>query len=115
MRPLSHHIHKVKAQPHHIRKRVAFASAFIAAAFVGVIWAGASLATGAFALKDTSSFATSAGDTAGVAVSGSGAPSADGLAAAAAATDPSSQPASIEIVDAKPAPAPAAQPTSIPF
>jgi hypothetical protein len=98
MKPLSHHVNKVKAQPHHIRKRVAFMAAFATAAVIALIWAGASLATGAFAIKG-SNFAESTGaeTTSGIATNGS---NTDLTASAAEAGNAGSQPAGIEIVDA---------------
>jgi hypothetical protein len=111
MKSLSHHINRVKSQPHHVRKRVAFGTAFAVAAFVGAAWAGTSLATGAFALHDTSSFGNP-GPQPALATAPSGA---TGLAAADSAFAPAAQPAHIEIVDVKKAPPPAAAPTSIPF
>lgn len=111
MKTLAHHIKTVKAQPHHIRKQVAFATAFVAVAAVGVIWAGVSLATGAFAIQG-SSFAESTGANGAVAT----APTTDAaLLASPAAANDASQPAQIEVVDAPPAVTPAAAPTTIPF
>jgi hypothetical protein len=114
MKTLSHHINTVKAQPHHVRKRVAFAAAFVTAAVIALIWLGASLATGAFAIKG-SNFAEANGTPSIVATT----PSGTSLTAAAAeAGNSGSQPAGIQIVDgngSQPAAAPASQPTSISF
>jgi hypothetical protein len=112
MKPISHHINKVKAQPHHIRKQVAFATAFIVAAVIGAIWAGASLITGAFAIQG-STFAESTGAEPTVAT----VPGNSSLAASPAEAGQQSQAPGIEIVNGNqtPAAAPAATPTVIPF
>ncbi len=112
MKPLSHHINNVRSQPHHIRKQVAFGTAFVIAALIGIVWAGASLATGTFALKESSFADASAASVAPVAV----APSAAELAASPAEADTAaSEPAHIVIVDAPQPTAPAPEATVIPF
>lgn len=110
MKSLSHHIRTVKGKPHHIRKRVAFGAAFVVAGVIGAIWAGASLATGAFAIKG-SSFADATSQKPVVATT----PTAASLAASPAEAGTNQEPAHIEIVDAKPKVAPAPAATSIPF
>ncbi|MDO8408136.1 MAG: hypothetical protein Q7S95_02780 [bacterium] len=50
MRTISDHIERVKAQPHHVRERVAFGLAGLVAGLIGVIWLGVSLGSGAFAI-----------------------------------------------------------------
>ncbi len=50
MRTVVEHIEHVRAQPHHVRERVAFAVAGLVTGLVGIIWLGTSLASGAFAI-----------------------------------------------------------------
>ncbi len=115
MKTLFDHIDHIKSRPHHVRRRIAFATAAAGASFVALIWFFGVVATGTFALKGTS-FADSTGaessGTAVVAPSDSN----NGLAGAAAAVPNTSAPG-IEIVDAPSAtPAPAqSAPTVIPF
>lgn len=112
MKSLSHHINTVKSQPHHIRKQVAFVAAAGCAVLIGIIWAGASLATESFALHG-SSFADAVGAS-GAAKVGAGVQRNTLLAAPAAASGEAS-PAHIEIVDKPVVTPPASEPTVIPF
>ena len=70
MKILLKHIDRIKEKPHHVRKQVAFAAAGTITALIAISWVATSLATGAFALKDTS-FADATGGSTGLAASGS--------------------------------------------
>ena len=123
MKTIFQHIERVKGQPHHIRKQVAFASAATLTVIVALAWFVGSISTGAFAIREDSSFApnigqgdvTTTGD-----VSGSR-PAFSGIAGAgAAAVLPQvdvAPAAHIEIIDAAPAAAgqKKAEQTVIPF
>jgi hypothetical protein len=115
MKNIFDHIEYVKGKPHHIRKRVALATATAASAFIGLIWLGTNLATGSFAIQG-SNFAASTGQEATVTtVDQSG--DIQGLAGAGAAPvlQSADAPAHIEIVDTTPAPAKAPDATILPF
>ena len=114
MKTVFEHIEYVKRKPHHVRKRIAFATATGCTAFIAFVWLAGSLWTGTFALKN-SSFAESAGQSptpATVYDSGK-----SGLAGAAAALPAAANaPAHIEIVDtASSTPEKKAEQTIIPF
>ena len=111
MKILLKHIDRIKEKPHHVRKQVAFAAAGTITALIAIFWVATSLATGAFALKDTS-FADATGGSAGLAASGS---EAENLAGAAAAFGAPPAPARIEIVDAASSTGKKPEPTIIPF
>lgn len=117
MRTLGEHLDRVREQPHHVRRRFALGSAGALTALIGVVWLGASLATGAFALKGSNFAEVTGAETAEVAAEGQGA--APGVAAAAAAA-PKSERAHVEVVPSdtgmpsKPPPPPPG-PTIIPF
>lgn len=51
---LTRHIETVRQQPEHVRRQVAFTVAAVLTGLIAFIWLGASVATGAFALKSTS-------------------------------------------------------------
>ena len=96
MKSLLDHVEHLKKKPHHIRRKVAVAVAGGISGGIALIWLVASLASGSFAVPNTS-FAdlytqrptvatTSPGDT-------------SGLAGAAASVDAQKAPAPIEIVD----------------
>jgi hypothetical protein len=98
MKTIFEHIEYAKSQPHHIRKRIAFAAAAAFTAVVAVVWFFGTLSSGAFALQG-SSFADSTGAESAVATS-TNPDSSEGMAAAAAAIpDDTNAPAHIEIVD----------------
>lgn len=109
------HIEHVKTQPHETRRRVAFGTATIISGFIALVWLAGSLATGAFALKESSDVAN-AGQEAVITVAPDGTPVA-GLAGAAAALKAPDAPAHIEIVDTKPEKEETKQPekTILPF
>lgn len=112
MKSLFEHIEHVRSKPHQVRRRVAFSLATGTTAFIGVVWLGASLATGSFAIKG-SNFADSAGVVPVERVSGD----TSQLAGAAAARSATGGPARIQIVTVStstPAEATADQ-TVIPF
>lgn len=104
MKTVFEHIEHVKGQPHHVRKRIAFATATFGAALVALVWLVSSIGTGAFAVQG-SSFADIRGQGSVEATDSannndSGTNSANsGIAGAAAALESSSAPARIEIVD----------------
>lgn len=100
MKTIFEHIERVKGQPHHIRKRVAFGAAFAGTAVIALAWLSVSIGTGAFALKDTS-FAQNADNEAGSAVSVSNDEQFAGVGAASVLKE-ASEPARIEIIDASP-------------
>lgn len=54
MRNFAEHLDRIREQPHHVRHQIALSTAGAFAGLVGVVWLGASLATGAFALEGTS-------------------------------------------------------------
>ena len=113
MKSLAHHVNTVKAQPHHVRKQVAFATAFIVAAFIALVWAGASFATDAFAIKGSSFADASGAETTNVAAGGS---NTSLTASAAEAGQGAGKAPGIQIVDGQSASASApSQPTTIPF
>lgn len=115
MRTIFDHIEHVKGQPHHIRKRVALTAAGGIAAVVGIVWFGASLASGTYAIHG-SNFAESTG-----AESQTGSPvvseTSQVAGAAAALNSDTSGPARIVIVDASSTASatPASDQTTIPF
>lgn len=92
------HIERVKGQPHHIRKQVAFGAAGGIAALIAVVWLTGSLASGTFAVQG-SSFTESTKQESAI-VSGATIPN---LAGAAAAIGDAPVPAHIEIIDTTPA------------
>lgn len=114
MKRILDHIENLKAKPHHIRRRFAASAATFATALIALVWLGASIMTGAFAVRG-GSFALSTGQEGGVATTS--ASDTQGLAGAAAALEDKSAPAHIEIVDAAPAPSSAkkTEPTILPF
>ena len=61
MQRIIHHVNRVKAQPHHIRKKVAFGVAGGVTGLVALVWVSASLATNTFAIQG-SQFADSTGE-----------------------------------------------------
>lgn len=112
MKSALEHLETLKAKPHHVRKRIAFTTAGLGAAVLGLAFFGVSLASGTYAIKG-SNFADVSGAAPQVATTS---PSGE-LAGAAAALDQSaSAPAHIEIVDASSSsPTATAKPTVIPF
>ncbi|MDP2593866.1 MAG: hypothetical protein Q8P36_00795 [bacterium] len=123
MRTISDHIEHVKAQPHHVRERVAFGFAGLMAGIIGIIWLGVSLASGSFAIAGNG-FAQATG-AAPFTVNGQPAPGdTSGLAGASAALSPgdaagASAPAYIDVIQdgtsAAPKGAASANQTIIPF
>lgn len=109
MKVILDHIERVKKEPHHVRKQVAFAAAGTLTALIAVVWLGGSLATGVFALKPTS-FAESTGN-ATITASPGGTAQVAGVAAAGAANTA----ARIEIMDVASSSVKKAEPTTIPF
>ncbi len=101
MKGVRHHIERVRAQPHHIRKRVVFGIAGGVAGLIGFIWLGSSLAAGAFFLHPTS-FAQALAPQQPVYASTTATPDGSNLAGAAAAfnAQQQSEPAHIVIVNA---------------
>lgn len=98
MKTIFEHIERVKEQPHHIRKRVAFGAAAAGTAIIAFTWLAVSIGTGAFALKDTS-FAQNAENESGSAVSSDNDEQFAGVGAASVLKE-ASAPARIEIIDA---------------
>ncbi|MDP1689865.1 MAG: hypothetical protein Q8L52_01535 [bacterium] len=54
MKTVFEHIKHIKGKPHHIRKRIAFATAACGTAIIAFVWLAGSISTGAFAIKTTS-------------------------------------------------------------
>ena len=101
MKTLFQHIEHIQGKPHHVRKRIALASAVAGSALVALVWLVGGSVTGAFAIQG-SDFAMTTGQTETVATtSASGIP--QNLAGAAAAVQDAKAPAHIEIVDTAPA------------
>src|ERR1700690_527702 len=98
MKTVSEHLTHLKGKPHHIRKRVAFATAAGVAACIALVWLIGNLSLGTFAIAG-SSFADSTAQSPVVTTSGSDSGD-SGLAGVAAALPSASAPAHIEIVDA---------------
>ena len=117
MRSVFEHVDRVRAKPHHIRRRVALGGAGTLTGLIAVVWLGASLATGTFALKG-SNFAEMTGAAPGERAR---AAAAGATAGAAAATESRPDaPAHVEVVPSgagvpAPTPAPPVGPTIIPF
>lgn len=104
------YLERLKGQPHPVRRRIATISAAGAAAFVGLLWFGTSLAMGGYALK-SGSFAQSS-----LEATEAPATRTSQLAGATAADAAASAPAHIEVVDiASSSPHTRAEPTVIPF
>lgn len=92
MRSVVRHIEKIREQPHNVRKQIAYTYAGIGTGIIAIVWLGASLATGAFLIRDSSLTreASDSGVTAG----------ASQMAGAAAALPSAAAPSVITIVDA---------------
>jgi len=112
MKVVTDHIKKVKGKPHHVRKQVTLMYAGVLTAFIAVVWLGSSLASGTFALKDTS-FADVTG--AGVTASENGGATGLAGAVAAPALGNKNAPASIQIIDTASSTLEKPEPTTIPF
>ena len=103
MKTLFDHIETIKAQPHHVRERVALGAAGACAAVVALVWFFGVFATGTFAIQDTT-FAQSTGAEASAVATVAQQDTNYGVAGAAAALpSDTSVPAHIQIVDAPPA------------
>ena len=100
MRTLFQHIDRVRERPHHVRRRIAFGTAGVAAGAVALVWLGTSLATGAFQIQG-SDFAQATGAEPADTTSGNGSDT-SGVAAAAAASLDTNAPAHLEVVPAAP-------------
>jgi hypothetical protein len=115
MKSISGHIKTIREKPHHVRRRIAFATAGVGAGLLAAVWLVSSISAGVFALKPTSFAQSTEGtpvtvvnenDTSGTDLAG---------AAAAPATQDANAPAHIDIVSVTPTNSPQAQPTTIPF
>ena len=116
MKGIRHHIENVRSKPHHVRKRVTLIAAGTVAGVIGVGWFAGSLASGAFALKNTSIVQSLAQGEPTVATTSSDTSNLAG--AAAALQKQKSEPAHIVIVNApsaKKATSTEPQQTTIPF
>ncbi len=96
MKTVFQHIEHVKGKPHHVRKKVAFATAAVGTTIIAFVWLVSSVGTGVFALKATS-FAQSTADEGALIVQGDN--NSQSLAGAAAAGADANAPARIEIID----------------
>jgi len=99
MKTIFNHIERIREQPHHVRKQVAFASAAVGTALIALVWLAGSIGTGTFALKGDSA----AGQEAAAAVAGTGAEIQNLAGAGAALPRSEDSPAYIEIIDSSPA------------
>jgi len=114
MRTVFQHIDRVRERPHHVRSRIAFGTAGVIAAAIGVVWLGTSLATGAFAIQGATFADANGAAPLKVAETGSG----TGVAAVAVGTtasEPVSAPIEVIPVTPKPTTKAAPGPTVIPF
>lgn len=117
MKTIFEHIEYVKGKPHHVRKRIAYATAACGTGVIALVWLAASLGTGAFAIQG-STFADAAAKDAGTpVVSTDGTNQLAGAGAAAALLQTVDAPAHIEIVNTTPEPSnqKQAEQTTIPF
>ncbi len=96
MKTIFDYIEHIKGKPHHIRKQIAFGTATALSVFIALVWLVGSVATGAFAIRETSFVANTAQQNTVATTSASGD---QGLAGAAAAVQDANAPAHIEIVD----------------
>ena len=101
MKNIFDHIERVKAKPHHVRKRVAFGVAAGTSFLIAFVWFVGSYASGGFAIQG-SNFAMSTGQGGAVATTSASGSQALAGAAAAAAVQDANAPAHIEIVDTTP-------------
>jgi len=111
MKTIIEHIEHVKGKPHHIRKRVAFGITVGVTTLIAFVWLAGSLATGAFAIGESSRGEQPAVTTSGTATT-------NGLAGAVAALPDvtTDAPVRIEIIDAaSSAPVKKAEQTILPF
>ncbi len=99
MKNIFDHIERIKGKPHHVRKQIAFGTATAVSAFIALVWLVGSVATGAFAIQETSFAVNTAQANTVATTSASGD---QGLAGAAAAVQDANAPAHIEIVDTNP-------------
>ncbi len=114
MKTIFDHIEYIKGKPHHIRKKIVFATAGCLTAVVALIWFAGTLSSGTFAIQG-SNFAESTGAESSVVTGGA---SNTGIAGAGAALESDKNaPAHIEIIDSSPATSTKkkAEPTVIPF
>ena len=117
MKTVFQHIEHAKGKPHHIKKRIVFASAGVGTALVALIWVAGSLSSGSFAIKG-STFADSSNPEPVVTVgSNTTGNVGSGVAGAASAISDPKAPAHIEIVDTSSSTPPkkSAEQTTIPF
>lgn len=96
MKKIFEHIEKIKGQPHHIRKQIAFGTAGVCTAAIALIWLVGTVSSGTFALKPTS-FADAVEGTGTLKVPDGSV--SDGLAGAASAIEDKNAPANIKIID----------------
>lgn len=114
MKNLFDHIEYVKGKPHHIRKRVALATAALGSGLIAIVWFVGSIATNSFAIQGASFASATDQQNAIVKTDDT---SNQGLAGAAAAIKDAEAPAHIDIVDTTASVASKQQPeqTILPF
>ena len=114
MKTISEHITHIKGQPHHVRKRIAYATATFGAVLVAIVWLAISIGTGAFAVQGSWFADIRGGGSVEATVGGN---DTQNLAGAAAAFSDPNAPARIEIVDTASSTKTAkkAEQTTIPF
>lgn len=114
MKKLSHHIEHLRTKPHHVRRKVAVGVAAFGSGFVGLVWLVGSLASGTFAVPNTS-FADLGKNQNTIATTSANTVTSGLAGVAAAAKQESTAPAHIEIVDTSPSTSVHAEQTTIPF
>ena len=118
MKTIFEHIEYIQGKPHHIRKKVAYATAGGVAALVALVWFFGTLSSGAFAIQGSTFAQSTGGDPATTTDTGIVDGGTDsGIAGVAASLPQSQTQAHIEIIDSststsseKPV-----EPTVIPF
>lgn len=97
MQKFFEYIEHLKGKPHHVRKQITFSVATGGAALIGLLWFGASLSSGAYAIKGSNFAQATGAETTSVAT----ADNTSQLAGAAAAVGTNKvEAAHIEIIDA---------------
>lgn len=98
MKNIKEHLDTLHAKPHHVRKRIAFVSAFSGAALIGLLWFGVSLSAGTYAITG-SNFAQSTGAVGESPAVNAGPASGSQVAGAAGAFGSAPQAAHIQIIN----------------
>ena len=99
MKTLIEHIEHARKKPHHIRKRIVFASAAGVSTLIALVWLVGGLYFGEFAIQG-STFADSTGQGSIMTTNDTSDSADSGIAGAAAAVSNTNAPAQIEIINA---------------